>query len=752
MLGVGALAACNDDGTQVTGDSSSSGSSSSDGTTVGSLDSSSTSTAADSSSSSGVADSSTSVADSSSGSTTTDASTTTSAESSSSSTATTVSSGSSSDTGNTGACPVDALGPAVPDSLFGNSFGDDDAFSGSCGGAGSPDAAYTFTAPADGVYTFDTAGSGLDTVLYVLDGTCSGTELGCNDDGAGSQSALALPLVSGQTVTVVVDGNAAVGGPFSLHVNGGSLACPIEDLGNTVPNAISGDTSMLFDGFAGSCGGQAGPDAAYLFTAPAAGTYTFDTFGSSFSSFLYVLDGNCSGSELACGSQGVLADLQAGQQVTIVVDSLFESGTFDLHIDTLGGACPDSDLGNTVPQSIPGTTAGGDNTAAGSCGGDFSPDSLYLFTAPQDGLYQFDTFGSPLDTVVYLRDGGCGGPELDCNDDVTPGNADSRVVEGLAAGQQVMVAVDGNGIGAYTFNVDLVPCPDETAASTTPQTLNDSTTGGIDKLHGSCSSGGPGDESADYAYSFTAPADGTYTFDTLGTFFDTLLYVLDGPACNAPELACNDNYQFDQGSALSLPLVAGQTIVVVVDGNFDSQGAFGLHVGQLDGTCPDEDLGNVVPTTVMDTTANADNAATGSCGGLTGNDVSYTWTAPADGLYRFDTTGSAYPALLYVRDQDCGGVELDCDFEQFGTSISFAQLVQDQTVVVTIDGEGQSGNFTLTIDEAPPGGDCCIAHDGTGCAVPEIEDCVCAIDGFCCDTGWDDLCADEAVNPCGAGC
>ncbi|HET6584559.1 MAG TPA: hypothetical protein VFG69_13950 [Nannocystaceae bacterium] len=43
----------------------------------------------------------------------------------------------------------------------------------------------------------------------------------------------------------------------------------------------------------------------------------------------------------------------------------------------------------------------------------------------------------------------------------------------------------------------------------------------------------------------------------------------------------------------------------------------------------------------------------------------------------------------------------------------------------------------------PPhnGGDCCAAAKGIGCADPVVEDCVCAVDPACCESGWDELCA-----------
>jgi hypothetical protein len=54
---------------------------------------------------------------------------------------------------------------------------------------------------------------------------------------------------------------------------------------------------------------------------------------------------------------------------------------------------------------------------------------------------------------------------------------------------------------------------------------------------------------------------------------------------------------------------------------------------------------------------------------------------------------------------------------------------------------------------APPGGSDCCANNGTpGCNHPECQDCVCALDTFCCNTSWDSICAGEATDQCGDIC
>lgn len=49
-------------------------------------------------------------------------------------------------------------------------------------------------------------------------------------------------------------------------------------------------------------------------------------------------------------------------------------------------------------------------------------------------------------------------------------------------------------------------------------------------------------------------------------------------------------------------------------------------------------------------------------------------------------------------------------------------------------------------------GDCCTAATTAGCSVAACETCVCALDAFCCDTAWDDICVDEAATACPTEC
>jgi hypothetical protein len=120
-------------------------------------------------------------------------------------------------------------------------------------------------------------------------------------------------------------------------------------------------------------------------------------------------------------------------------------------------ACPQVDLGSTVPTSYSGSTVGAQNLVGGaSCGagGNNAPDASFRFTAPAGGTYQIDTAGSAFDTVLYVRNATCSGEQLACNDDAN-GTVQSLVSVSLNAGQTVVVVVDGYGTrsGAFTLTI-----------------------------------------------------------------------------------------------------------------------------------------------------------------------------------------------------------------------------------------------------------------------------------------------------------
>src|SRR5215468_7582594 len=102
------------------------------------------------------------------------------------------------------------------------------------------------------------------------------------------------------------------------------------------------------------------------------------------------------------------------------------------------------------------------------------------------------------------------------------------------------------------------------------------TTGGSSGDAGSCG----GTTAPEAIVFYTAPRAGTYVIDTIGSAFDTVLYVRDGSS----EL-CNDDIDPSVvlQSRLSIALAEGQMVTIVVDGFGTDSGAFVLRIN---GNCP----------------------------------------------------------------------------------------------------------------------------------------------------------------------
>jgi len=444
----------------------------------------------------------------------------------------------------------------------------------------------------------------------------------------------------------------------------------------------------------------------------------------------------------------------AGTDTVSMEDTTAESST------SSGGSphrsCPAGTLdARFFPSTVEADTTEQIDELAGSCGGGSAPEITYTFTAPRTAEYIFETAGSAIDTVLYILEGECEGPELRCDDDGFAGENASLVSLPLLEGQTVTAVVDAFGVEGGPIQLTVRPgsvaCPAQSFGLGLPQTLVDQTNVATDYFETSCGTEDEGDQ----AFLFIAPQDGIYRFDTEGSEFDTTLALLDG-ACGGPSLACNvdEPNTFDGHSAFGVPLLGGQVVTAVVEGYFGATGQLELSVDRLPGTCPDEDLGaQPIPFAVMGSTAATEEASAGSCGGLGSPDYAYLWTAPTDAVYRFDTAGSTFDTVVYLLEDGCLGDELVCNDDASGPSAALsAYLHLGQTVVIVVDGAFQEGDFTLTVEETTDSGDCCAPHMSPGCGDETVQTCVCTLDAFCCTTEWDPTCVDEATVSCDAIC
>lgn len=104
----------------------------------------------------------------------------------------------------------------LPVVVQGTTSGAGNQYDGSCMVNPANEVEYWWTPPETGTYLFSTDGSAYDTMMYIRNGGCDGTELGCSDDTFDGQnvylySTLELELMAGQTVSIFVDGYSSSG-------------------------------------------------------------------------------------------------------------------------------------------------------------------------------------------------------------------------------------------------------------------------------------------------------------------------------------------------------------------------------------------------------------------------------------------------------------------------------------------------------------------------------------------------------------
>jgi Ca2+-binding RTX toxin-like protein len=156
-------------------------------------------------------------------------------------------------------------------------------------------------------------------------------------------------------------------------------------------------------------------------------------------------------------------------------------------------------------------------------------------------------------------------------------------------------------------------------------------------------------------YSWTAPADGNIAFTTGGSTFDTLLAVYTGAAVNAlTVVAADDDLPVASSSTVSFAVSNGVTYSVAVDGFSGKVGLVSLRWRRA----PAND--NFADAQVLPSASSG--SATGDVRGATlelgepldsfdfcgCGTIWYSWTAPADGTYKFDTVGSNFDSVLAV--------------------------------------------------------------------------------------------------------
>ncbi|MCA9706414.1 MAG: hypothetical protein KDK70_11240 [Myxococcales bacterium] len=242
--------------------------------------------------------------------------------------------------------------------------------------------------------------------------------------------------------------------------------------------------------------------------------------------------------------------------------------------------CEEQDVGTAVGMAVAvGSTVTADDDLPSTCGGGGGADHIVRFTAPRTGQFTFDTFGSGFDTVLSIFRSCEPEAQLVCDDD-DAGTTQSRVVASLVAGETILVSVDGYSgqTGSFVLNIEdeggACPVEQDLGSAVGPAVATGSTAGQEPGLEQSCSQG----SAVDLLW-WTAPATGTYSFDTSGSGFDTTLSAHEDCMPGA-ELGCSDDVGQLETSRLTLPLSAGQQVLLAIGGAGGASGSWALDIDQ----------------------------------------------------------------------------------------------------------------------------------------------------------------------------
>lgn len=162
---------------------------------------------------------------------------------------------------------------------------------------------------------------------------------------SGSATSSTQDTSGAESETSVAQGTSGAGSG-----GGESPPCVDEDLGSEVGFVYQGTNSSQDDTWPSSCqftnGPGGGADTLLSWSAPDAGTYRFRVETSEYATYDAVLSllEDCGGPEFACNDDArgstdptLVRDLQQGESVILVVDTLFSYGasSFGVYVDAL---------------------------------------------------------------------------------------------------------------------------------------------------------------------------------------------------------------------------------------------------------------------------------------------------------------------------------------------------------------------------------------------------------------------------------
>jgi hypothetical protein len=445
---------------------------------------------------------------------------------------------------------------------------------------------------------------------------------------------------------------------------------------DTIPYDVFGETCSYSDDYDEVCpyGGSTSPDVAYSFTPSADIRVDINLCidGSDYDTKLYVYEGGCPGTLIACNDD-MCSSPQYASYVSRLPNVQLNGGTtYYIIVDGYGGQCGNYHM--TI-------------TELGPCA-ECPPNST-----PEGELCNTDTNGGCNSSPFVWGYIACG--ETICGTAYFDGytrDTDWFIVSGLTGANQFTVTA------AAEFDLQLLFMQDT------------------------------GNDCVGYTYSVaTAPACLLATIVTAGLPLDTY-YIWVGPQFTTT-FACTEGDPQYWVNLACTPVASGACCRggICYDGyTADACQAFG---GEYQGdntlcvniTCPEAPPGEncsdpriiaAVPYTDADNTCGYVLDCPASCGANNAPDVVYKWTPSVSGVATATTcNGSTFDTVLHVQTTCCGG-DIVCNDDYCGlqSQVSWDASAGVDYYIIVSGYSTACGSYVLDVTAAPPPiGACCVA-------------------------------------------
>lgn len=509
---------------------------------------------------------------------------------------------------------------------------------------------FQWTAPANGAWTFRTAGSSFDTIMALYTGSTltNLTLVAANDDSStGITSSITVLATNGTIYRLVVDGYNFDDANFSSASSGianlsWSLAAGVPVISSITPtNGVPGTAVTI------------------------RGTNFSNPVTVSFNG----IPATVSGQSLTTLTATVPSGATTGPiQVVALGGSVSSPGDFLIlnppANDLFGAAQPIA--GNSGSVSASNVDAGvepGEPSHAGLTGG---RSIWYRWVAPTNGAWMFDTRGSTLDTLLAIYTGSSvSNLTLIATNDDSGAEITSSVAFNAIAGLEYRIAVDAVGGEVGTM------------------TLNWSFLGG-------------------------APAITDFSPAMGGQFSQVFIRGLNFSNVTAVFFGGMTSPGFTNDSPMQVraqvPLggTNGPITVVCANGSAVSAGSFTVTEAP-----PNDNTGSArtLSGSFNILSANNENASKEAGepnhgGNVGGKSLWFTWVAPSNGVWVFDTAGSAFDTLLGIYSTNSSGnltnVVGNDDVSGFAFSSATLTAVSGRKYWIAVDGyNGASGALVL---------------------------------------------------------